>query len=204
MLIIWSNWSNSWTFSNTGGYVPLQSSSCSSCSPILSPLFAKYINSYYQIMINLKHFLSKESATSFHPLLNDKIPKTQWCSHPVSAVHGCWDLMKGFYWLWLEFRGYLFLWLSLRIYFFSSQLLLSNIEEVLVYFCLVLESEHAAGSDSHPDQTGMCSSWGRQSDQTNVRNTFGTSIIIHHNCLMRSMKLEESLMLHKITNKPTG
>lgn len=45
------------------------------------------------------------------------------------------------------------------------QLQLSNIEEVLVYFCLLLESELAAGSDSHSDQAGMCSS---QSDQTTV------------------------------------
>lgn len=52
-----------------------------------------------------------------------------------------------------------FFLVSLRIYsFFSSHLHLSNIEEVLVYFCLLLVSEHAAGTDSHPDQTGVCSS----------------------------------------------
>lgn len=44
------------------------------------------------------------------------------------------------------------------LFFFPSQLHLSNIEEVLVYFCLLLVSEHAAGTDSHPDQTGVCSS----------------------------------------------
>lgn len=97
-----------------------------------------------------------------------------------------------------------FLLLSLSGFAFFSHLLLSNIEETLVYFCLLLESEQTAGSDSRPDQTGMCRSWGCQSDQTNVRNTFGTSIFVCHNCLMRSMKLEESLMLHKIMNKPTG
>lgn len=52
-----------------------------------------------------------------------------------------------------------FFLVSLRIYsFFPSHLHLSNIEEVLVYFCLLLVSEHAAGTDSHPDQTGVCSS----------------------------------------------
>lgn len=50
--------------------------------------------------------------------------------------------------------------------FFPPQLQLSNIEEVLVYFCLLLESELAAGSDSRSDHAGMCTS---QSDQTTVR-----------------------------------
>lgn len=75
--------------------------------------------------------------------------------------------MKGFHWLWLEFRGYdVFAVISRDLLFPPPpQLQLSNIEEVLVYFCLLLESELAAGSDSHSDQAGMCSS---QSDQTTV------------------------------------
>lgn len=43
---------------------------------------------------------------------------------------------------------------------------LSNIEEVLVYFWVLLESDRAARSDSRPDEAGMCSS---QSGQTTVR-----------------------------------
>lgn len=55
-------------------------------------------------------------------------------------------------------RLLVFLLLSLKIYSFFPRLHLSNIEEVLVYFCLLLESELDAGSDSRPDQTGMCTS----------------------------------------------
>lgn len=79
------------------------------------------------------------------------------------------------------------------------QLHLSNTEEVLVYFCLLLESEHTAGSDSHPDQMRP-PVWPKKCEE----NTFGTKIFIRHNCLMRSMKPEESLMLHIIVIKPTG
>lgn len=113
--------------------------------------------------------------------------------------------MKGFHWLgWNSEATVFFAVISQDLLFFFPQLHLSNIEEVLVYFCLLLESEHAAGSDSHPDQTSMCSSWGLQSDQTNMRKYFGTSICVSHNCLMRSVKTAESLMLHLITIKPTG
>lgn len=115
--------------------------------------------------MNLKHFLSKQSATSFSPLLNDKIPKTLMQSQRGLRLLG-FDERISLALAGIQRLSCLCCYLSGFALFFSPQLQLSNIEEVLVYFCLLLESELAAGSDSRADQAGMCSS---HSDQTTVR-----------------------------------